>query len=166
RLGGGLLILGIFLSFFSNLYAGLISIALAGAILLYDSLAKHHVIFGPLAMGSCRGLNLLLGMCVLGLPPYSKWTYIMIPIIYIFAVTLISRGEVHVNNKRNIVFSAFLYILVICFILFHNLTIVYAPIQVLPFLLLFGIAIFTPLVKAYQNNSPHNIKKAVKAGVL
>src|SRR5690606_3522182 len=37
RLGGGLLILGIFLSFFSNLYAGLISIALAGAILLYDS---------------------------------------------------------------------------------------------------------------------------------
>src|SRR5690606_14474889 len=61
---------------------------------------------------------------------------------------------------------ALLYVLVICFILFHNLTIVYAPIQVLPFLLLFGIAIFTPLVKAYQINSPHNIKKAVKAGVL
>ncbi|OYX26182.1 MAG: ubiquinone biosynthesis protein UbiA [Flavobacteriales bacterium 32-35-8] len=165
-LGGSLLALGILLSFLCNLYAGLVAIALAGAILLYDSTAKHHGFFGPLAMSSCRGLNLLLGMCVLGLPTYSKWIYIAIPIIYIFAVTLISRGEVHGNNKRNLVFSALLYLFVIFFISLSNLTIVYAPIQVLPFLLLFGIAIFTPLVKAYKVNSPKNIKKAVRAGVL
>src|SRR5690606_24595903 len=90
----------------------------------------------------------------------------IIPIIYIFAVTLISRGEVHGNNKRNLVFSALLYLFVIFFISLSNLTIVYVPIQVLPFLLLFGIAIFTPLVKAYKVNSPKNIKKAVRAGVL
>src|SRR5690606_11369523 len=88
------------------------------------------------------------------------------PIIYIFAVTLISRGEVHGNNKRNLIISALLYLLVISFILLYNLTIVYALLPVLPFLLLFGIAIFTPLVKAYQINSPNNIKKAVKSGVL
>lgn len=165
-LGSSLLALGILLSFLCNFYAGLVSIALAGAILLYDSLAKHHVFFGPLTMGSCRGLNLLLGMCILGFPIMTTWIYIIIPIIYIFAVTLISRGEVHGNNKRNLVFSALLYLFVIFFISLSNLTIVYAPIQVLPFLLLFGITIFTPLVKAYQINSPNNIKKAVKAGVL
>jgi 4-hydroxybenzoate polyprenyltransferase len=165
-LGGSLLALGILLSFLCNLYAGLVSIALAGAILLYDSLAKHHVFFGPLAMGTCRGLNLLLGMCIMGLPMFTQSVYIIIPIIYIFAVTLISRGEVHGNNKSNLVLSGVLYSLVILFILFYNLTIVYALITVIPFLLLFGMAIFTPLIKAYQINSPANIKKAVKAGVL
>jgi 4-hydroxybenzoate polyprenyltransferase len=166
-LGGSLLVLGILLSFICNIYAGLVALCLASAIILYDSLAKHHGFFGPLSMGLCRGLNLLLGMCVLGLPSYSNWVYILIPIIYIFAVTLISRGEVHGQNKRHLVFSALLYALVISFILLmHNLTIVYALAQVLPFLLLFGMAIFTPLVKAYKDNSPKNIKKAVKAGVL
>ena len=165
-LGGSLLILGILLTFSCNFYAGFVAIGLAGAIVLYDSLAKHHVIFGPLMMGFCRGLNLLLGMCVLGVPTLSKWIYICIPIIYIFGVTLISRGEVHGNNKRNLVFSALLYISVIFFIFFHTLNNIPILIQVVPFLLLYGIAIFIPLIKAYKINSPQNIKKAVKAGVL
>ncbi|WP_100611661.1 UbiA-like protein EboC [Confluentibacter lentus] len=165
-LGGSLLALGILLSFSCNLSAGLVSIGLAGAIVLYDAIAKHHVFFGPLAMGSCRGLNLLLGMSVLGLPPFLKWVYILIPIVYIFAVTLISRGEVHGNNKRNLVFSALLYVSVIFFILFHTLHVINVLIQVVPFIFLFSIAIFIPLIKAYQINSPTNIKKAVKAGVL
>lgn len=165
-LGGGLLALGTLLAFVCNLYTGIVSVFLAGAIVLYDSTAKHHSFFGPLAMGTCRGLNLLLGMCIMGLPMFTQSVYIIIPIIYIFAVTLISRGEVHGNNKNNLVLSGILYLLVILFILFYNLTIVYALITVIPFLLLFGMAIFTPLIKAYQINSPANIKKAVKAGVL
>src|SRR5690606_20787053 len=60
--GGSLLVLGIVLSFLCHFYAGLASLGLAGAIVLYDALAKHHVIFGPLIMGLCRGLNLFLGM--------------------------------------------------------------------------------------------------------
>ncbi|WP_100615712.1 UbiA-like protein EboC [Confluentibacter citreus] len=165
-LGGSLLVLGVILSFFSNVHAGFLALGLTGAIVLYDSLAKHHVFFGPLAMGFCRGLNLLLGMCVLGLPPFSKWIYILIPIIYIFAVTLISRGEVHGHNKMNIKLSALLYSLVIFFILFYNSTDIDVVLQVAPFLLLFGLSIFIPLAKAYKINSPTNIKKAVKAGVL
>lgn len=165
-LGGSLLFLGIFLPFLCNLYAGFVALCLAGSIVLYDAISKHHVFFGPLSMGFCRGLNLLLGMCVLGLPPFSEWVYIRIPIVYIFAVTLISRGEVHGNNKRNLIFSAVLYLLVIFFIQLHTLHAINILIQVVPFLLLFSIAIFTPLIKAYQINSPTNIKKAVKAGVL
>lgn len=164
-LGGSLLVLGILLAFSCNLYAGFVAIGLAGAIVLYDALAKRHVFFGPLAMGFCRGLNLLLGMCVLGLPAFSKWIYMLIPIIYIFAVTLISRGEVHGNNKRSLLVSGMLYLLVIFFILFYNLKVTDVLILV-PFILLFALSIFKPLIKAYQINSPIHIKKAVKAGVL
>lgn len=165
-LGGSLLAFGIILSLLCNLYTGLVALCLAGTIVLYDALAKHHVFFGPLAMGFCRGLNLLLGMCVLGLPLFSKWIYILIPIVYIFAVTLISRGEVHGNNKKNIKLSAVLYFFVIFFILFYNSRNIDVLLQLVPFLLFFGLAIFIPLVKAYKINSPQNIKKAVKAGVL
>ncbi|MGY8916506.1 MAG: UbiA family prenyltransferase, partial [Flavobacteriales bacterium] len=45
-LGGVLLSLGVFMSFMCNSEAGLVSIVLASAILLYDSWAKHHSFFG------------------------------------------------------------------------------------------------------------------------
>lgn len=165
-LGFVLLFMGIILSFLSNYTSGFVALLLAGVILLYDKLAKHHAFFGPLAMGTCRGLNLLLGMSILGLPQISNGIYIIIPMIYIFAVTLISRGEVHGNNKNNIVLSGILYAFVILFILFYNTKTTDVILALIPFLILFALAIFTPLIKAYKINSPENIKKAVKAGVL
>lgn len=165
-LGFVLLFMGIILSFLSNYTSGFVALLLAGVILLYDKLAKHHAFFGPLAMATCRGLNLLLGMSILGLPQISNGIYIIIPMIYIFAVTLISRGEVHGNNKNNIVLSGILYAFVILFILFYNTKTTDVILALIPFLILFALAIFTPLIKAYKINSPENIKKAVKAGVL
>ncbi len=41
--------------------SGLVASVLAGTILLYDGWAKQ-VFLGPLVMGTCRGLNVLLGM--------------------------------------------------------------------------------------------------------
>ncbi|MEZ4969104.1 MAG: hypothetical protein R2814_05480 [Flavobacteriaceae bacterium] len=38
--------------------------------------------------------------------------------------------------------------------------------ETVPFLLLFGFLIFKPLLKAYSENSPKNIKNAVMAGVI
>ncbi len=165
-LGGTLLIMGVLLSFLCNREAGLVSIVLATAILLYDSWAKNHSFFGPLVMGSCRGLNLLLGMSLFGLPVGSNWYLILLPVIYIAAVTLISRGEVHGNNKRNILLSGFLYILVASAILLMMLQDVDSLILVIPFLILFVFSIFRPLLRAYRVNTPENIKKAVKSGVL
>ena len=36
----------------------------------------------------------------------------------------------------------------------------------LPFVVLFALMVFMPLFKAYKANTPENIMKAVKAGVL
>ena len=61
-LGGGLLALGVLLAGLVSHASFLVAAAVAAMVLLYDAWAKHHLLAGPLAMGACRGLNLLLGL--------------------------------------------------------------------------------------------------------
>ncbi|WP_150450811.1 UbiA-like protein EboC [Arenibacter lacus] len=162
--GGVLMVLGIGAAFWVGLSSGLVALGLALSILLYDALGKHHPFFGPLNMGLCRGLNLWLGMSILG--QLIHWQCALIPILYIAAITLISRGEVHGDNKRHIVLAGLLYVVVITAIAGILL---YAGQNIwvsLPFVLLFAILIFRPLLRAYRENSPQNIKMAVKTGVI
>ncbi|MEP3210565.1 MAG: UbiA-like protein EboC [Maribacter sp.] len=159
-----LLVIGIVLAFLVNQRSGFIALGLAFAIVLYDGYSKKNGFLGPLNMGLCRGLNLILGMSILG--EINHWYYALIPLTYIFAITLISRGEVHGNNKIHIIWAGILYATVISAVV----TIVMKETtnfwQTIPFLLLFAFLVFKPLLKAYQLNSPERIKKAVVAGVL
>ena len=162
--GAAAVLIGVVLAFLVTATSGYIAIALAAAILLYDAVAKKHDFFGPLSMGICRGINLILGMSILGSLRY--WWLAVIPIVYIFAITLISRGEVHGKNKNHIVLAGVLYAGVIFTVL--SLAYLYTDSLLFPllFLALFSISVFRPLLKAYSENSPENIKKAVMAGVL
>lgn len=162
--GGLLLIIGIVLAFLVHQLSGYIALALAGSIVLYDSFSKRNGFLGPLNMGLCRALNLILGMSVLGL--LNNWWYAIIPLIYIFAITLISRGEVHGNNKSHIIWAGVLYASVISAVVTIVLTKTTNLWQTVPFLLLFAFLVFKPLIQAYHLNSPERIKKAVIAGVL
>lgn len=159
-----LLLVGIVLAFLVQRSSGIIAMALAVAIVLYDGFSKKYSFLGPLNMGLCRGLNLILGMSVLG--QSANWWYAAIPIVYIFAITLISRGEVHGNNKSHIIWAGALYAAVIFAVVgivtFRTDHIV----QTAPFLALFAFLVYRPLIRAYQLNSPERIKKAVMAGVL
>ncbi|WP_282180686.1 UbiA-like protein EboC [Maribacter stanieri] len=159
-----LMLIGITLAFKCSLLSGLISIALTIAILTYDAYFKQFSFSGPLNMGICRGLNLLMGMSILG--TLSHWYISIVPVVYIFAITLISRGEVHGNNKKHIVWAGILYAIVILSIALVVMQQKDNLIVLLPFLILFGFLIFKPLVKAFKENSPGNIKKAVMSGVL
>ena len=162
--GGLLLIIGIVLAFLVHQLSGYIALALAGSIVLYDSFSKRNGFLGPLNMGLCRALNLILGMSVLGI--LNNWWYAIIPLVYIFAITLISRGEVHGNNKSHIIWAGVLYASVISAVVTIVLTKTTNLWQTVPFLLLFAFLVFKPLIKAYHLNSPERIKKAVIAGVL
>lgn len=159
-----LLLVGIVLAFLVQRSSGIIAMALAVAIVLYDGFSKKYSFLGPLNMGLCRGLNLILGMSVLG--QSANWWYAAIPLVYIFAITLISRGEVHGNNKSHIIWAGALYAAVIfavvSIVTFRTDHIV----QTAPFLALFAFLVYRPLIRAYQLNSPERIKKAVMAGVL
>ena len=162
--GAGTLLLGILLAFLVSSFSGFIATALAVAILLYDALAKKHGFFGPLCMGFCRGINLILGMSVIGSLTY--WFVALLPIVYIFAITLISRGEVHGKNKNHIVLAGILYAAVIFAVIYIAFVYTDSILITLLFLVLFAIIVFRPLIKAYIENSPQNIKGAVMAGVI
>lgn len=159
-----LLGLGVYLAFNVAFISGLFALALVGAILLYDAFAKNYSFFGPLVMGICRGLNLILGMSIVN--GLDLWWVAVVPVIYIFAITLISRGEVQGNNKNHIVLAGILYVIVVLSIGIVSLIKTESIAILSPFLLVFTILIFRPLIKAYRENSPKNIKKAVMAGVL
>jgi len=167
-LGGVLLFIGIIAACFvhrSFLPSGLLAVATAVAALVYDKWGKHQSLLGPLNMGACRGLNLLLGISILPAALYQYWAISLVPVLYIAAITMISRGEVHGGKKNTLYAAALLYMLVIVAILlvsFTNKTIVFSSI----FLLFFGVMIYLPLRKAIQDPKGALIGKAVKAGVL
>ena len=164
-----LLLLGITFAAFSKPELFSLSTIIAGAIaiaaVLYDRWLKHHGFFGPLAMGICRGLNLLLGMSIIAGVVELFWFLAVVPIMYIFAITMISRGEVHGSNRTPLYIAALLYILVVIAILLVSFYSETMPVT-LPFVVFFVVMIFIPLQKAINKPEGPRIGKAVKSGVI
>ncbi len=154
---------GCILAYAINTSAFAIAVGITFMCLLYNGIAKHHFIAGPITMGTCRGLNLLLGMAVIPVA-LDHWYIALIPIIYIAAVTNISRGEVYGNNRTAMLVSAGLYGIVLCALVFFTFT--SKHFLALAFILLFVAMILTPLLKALRSLNPIDIRSAVKSGVL
>lgn len=146
--------------------SGIIAVVIAILAVLYNAWGKHHLFLGPVNMGLCRGGNLLLGMSAVPAALPDLWFIAFIPVIYIAAITMISRGEVHGGNRKAILGGAAMYgIIIISIVILATLSNVKWW-QVVPFLLLFSFLIFPPLIKALKEKDPQFIGKAVKAGVL
>lgn len=145
--------------------SGLFALSICVAALIYNKWAKHHSLVGPLNMGLCRGLNLLLGISTVASALQQWWFIALVPIIYIAAITMISRGEVHGGSKRTLYFATLLYSMVIgCVLLLSFINgMLWGTII---FLLPFAWMIFSELIKAIQNPLPQNIGRAVRAGVI
>ena len=156
---------GVAAAFFYTIESGLIALFIAFFALLYNKFGKHHSFLGPLNMGFCRGLNLLLGMSVLT-STLEEWYFLgIIPLIYIFSITMISQGEVHGSNRTKLYTGAFLYLIVIgcvLYVSFMQQKMLIALILLVPF----AWMIFKPLLKAIREPLGKNIGKAVKAGVI
>jgi 4-hydroxybenzoate polyprenyltransferase len=163
---GSLLLLGgIICASMVGFYPGILAVQITVFALTYDKWGKHHSWIGPINMGICRGLNLLLGISILGLSLEKAWFVFFVPLIYIASITMISRGEVHGGKKTTLQVAALLYSGVIAIILF----LAYQMEHVLPallFLLPFAWFIFKPLSRAMKEPIGKNIGKAVKAGVI
>jgi 4-hydroxybenzoate polyprenyltransferase len=131
----------------------------------YNGYAKHHSLLGPVNMGLCRAANLLLGIAAIptALPILAGLS--LVPLLFIAAITAISRGEIEGGNRQVLQFAAILYgLTLICALGF----IAYLSTQVwpaIPFLLLFAWRVFKPLVAAMREPSSQLIRLAVKSGV-
>ncbi len=122
-------------------------------------------IFGPINMGMCRAFNLLLGMSVYEIGTFTYAYLILIPLIYIAAITLVSRGEVHGGTPKTLLFALFLFLIVhVCQIYFaYKFGHLYLA---LPFIATHFYLIFNKLYVAIKNPIGPNIGKTVKTGVL
>ncbi len=164
-LGCLLLSIGILAAWWFSAISGMIAMIIAAAALVYNKFSKHHSFAGPLNMGLCRGLNLLLGLSILSYSLNQWYLLGVIPLIYIFSITMISQGEVHGGSKMNLYMGGFLYLVVICLILFISF-IQRTWLLTLIFMVPFAFMIFKPLFKAIEEPVGRNIGNAVKAGVI
>jgi 4-hydroxybenzoate polyprenyltransferase len=131
---------------------------------VYDGIAKKSAFFGPLMMGICRAINLWMGFSIAA--NYLPVQYLWVPLLYILAVTAVSREEVKGATGSPQWFAAISYVLVLIGI--GILTYLETGRLLWPavFLFLWGVMIFRPLLQAMQTKTPDAVKKAVKAGVL
>lgn len=163
--GTVLLLIAITAAFLNGCLSGIIATLVAISALVYDKYGKHHSFLGPINMGLCRGGNLILGMSIVASTVSEWWWLGILPVCYIAAITMISRGEVHGGNKNTLYFAGLLYVMVSI----AQLTIAYKLdnlLITLAFVAIHICLIFKPLIKAISNPIGPNIGKAVKAGVL
>jgi 4-hydroxybenzoate polyprenyltransferase len=146
------------------------SVVLAGFItavaLLYNAWGKHQAILGPLNMGLCRGSNLLLGMSVIPSMMPERWFLALIPIIYIAAITTISRGEVYGGTRKAGAIAIALLGVTFGSLLTLGLLPGYHLLLALPFWVLLASQVIPPFVRVTYTPEPKLIQQAVRAGVL
>jgi 4-hydroxybenzoate polyprenyltransferase len=176
-LGGLGLVVGPALALASgSLVSGIVAAALAGCILAYDAGLKRTPI-GPVFMGGCRGLNLLLGMShapELGGP--VAWGAAAMYGLFVAGITVVSRSETRGENRRGFVAG----------LTFQNLAVLglaaaamahrrfpYPSLErsVIPLegILVFGLVAMVvnfTAVSAIQRPTPQSFQKAVKTGIL
>ena len=158
-------ILGICLSYLVSVVSAIIGICLVIAIFSYDYLFKKYAFLGPLNMGVCRGLNLILGMSIYDSEILEFGHLALLSITYIFAVTLISRGENKGENRWALGISWSLFLFVHLGQLHYSFKQNQMSIAA-PFILAHAIWLYSNLWKAMKNPQPNLIKKTVKTGVI
>lgn len=163
----GMLLLtgGVVLAFLASSFSGFLALTIAMAALLYNRWSKHQTFWGPFNMGVCRGLNLLLGLSIIPAQVSEYWFLAIVPVIYIAAITMISRGEVYGGKRNTLVAAAILYGSAMAGILYVGF-LREQLITTLLFVALWAFMVFLPLRNAIRQPQGKMIGKAVKAGVL
>ncbi len=162
--GAGLLLLGVAAATRAASAAAVIAMAIAGLVVAYDAWGKAHGVVGPVTMGTCRGLNLLLGVAAAPAALATRWPIALMPFAYIMAVTALSRGEVHGGRRGTGAFSFGVVAGVLAALaLLAGWTRSAWPALVVTALLAWRV--LPPFWRARHGN-PAAIRRAVRAGVL
>lgn len=122
-LGGALMALGIAAAAMVTIHSLIVAGLIAAMVLVYDGFAKKTV-FGPIVMGSCRFLNIILGASAQerafqvwgGTLQFPQWWIATGLGIYIAGVTWFARQEAGQSDRRQlwgawVVFNAGLLVL-------------------------------------------------------
>ena len=164
-LGAASLLLGVLLAFCVSSLSGTVAALLAAAVLLYDAVAKPTPA-GPVVMGSCRALNLLLGLSVApALLPHT-WFLVFLPFAYILGITTLSRGEVHGGTRAASGFTGALFAAILLGLGLLAAHSRHGGAAMLPFALLLLARVGPPLWRAFLTPDAAPIRAAVHAGII
>ncbi len=165
-LGVGLLLAGVGAAVAYGPQSGWLAVLLAGLAVFYDRFGKHMHWFGPVNMGLCRGLNLLLGLSAAGGAAVAAgWPVGLVPVVYIAAITAVSRGEVH-GGSRAVLWTAAVLFLAVSLTQLGTSLVAKTALETIPFLIFHVVLLARPLWRAIREPVGPNIGRAVKAGVL
>jgi len=176
-LGGGLLAAGIALAALSGSGASLgVALALVGCVLAYDASLKATPL-GPVLMGACRGLNLLLGMSqTAGLGGPAGWLAAGCLALFVAGLTLISRSEAGGGKTAGILAGLLVQNAAALGLLAASASGNWFPNPAAhrPILPLEGLAVLAIVIllvnlagaRALRDPVPERVQRAVKTGVL
>ena len=117
-------------------------------------------------MGSCRALNLLLGLSIAPAALAHTWLLALLPFLYIVAITTLSRGEVHGGSASASRFALLLFAAVLIGLGALGASGPHRALRVLPFALLLFARVAPPFWQAYRTPTAGVLRVAVRAGIL
>jgi 4-hydroxybenzoate polyprenyltransferase len=135
-------------------------------VIVYDSWAKRRRFLGPPTMAACRGLNLLLGVAAVPSQLGHAWPLGSISFTYIFAVTALSRGEVHGGTRRVAALALACLTGVLVVLLGLAIRSDGQPLVAVAVVALLGWRVWPPFWRAFRAGQPGLIRQAIRAGVL
>jgi len=176
RLGVGLLVMGVGLATVAGVSASAwnwvpvaFSLALVAAILLYDAWLKRTWA-GPLGMGACRFLNVLLGASVAadGAAPWSVHAAAVVG-LYIVGVTWFARTEARASKQSTLAAAALVMLAALLLALPMPLWLQppEASSPLFPYLLAaLGLLVGIPAGEAVARPAPAQVQAAVKRAIM
>jgi 4-hydroxybenzoate polyprenyltransferase len=169
RLGTTLLAAGVLLALPAGKTSAWLAVCLAGAILAYDGWLKRTWA-GPLAMGTCRFLNVLLGVSACGTLPWPLGAHLASIVgLYIVGVTWFARTEARVSNQLALRGAA--VVMLAGLILAVPLRLSVPDGQrgsdlYLYLLVALGFLVGMPIAAALANPTPAHVQAAVKRALM
>jgi 4-hydroxybenzoate polyprenyltransferase len=168
RIGTVLLLLGVGFAFLASWPAFILALVLVGAILLYDGWLKRTWA-GPLGMGACRFLNVLLGLTVLDGGISGLGVYLAAVVgIYIVGVTWFARTEARESKRATLGGAA--AVMLAGLLLAIPVPAWVAPdtsSPLFPYLLVaLGLVVGIPVYQAIEKPGPKQVQAAVKRAIM
>ncbi len=141
--------------------------ALFLAIVLYDSVLKQYWV-GPIAMGACRFLNVLLGSLAFAPDSPIPWHLAGVVGLYIVGVTWFARTEEGTSRKWHLFGAATVMAVsvVLAATVPMHLPAGQSPIYFPYLLVLFGFVVGYPVLAAIRNPTPKTVQASVKRSIF
>jgi 4-hydroxybenzoate polyprenyltransferase len=165
RFAVGLLVMGALTAYAVGPIPLALALLIAFSAAVYDAIGKRTT-FGPLNMGFCRFLNLLLGVSAVPGLLGERVSLALLLAVHVTGVTLLSRGEVSGGQRgtSTMMLAALATIVVSMAVL--GMTGYLPDRSYLYFLIAYVVVVGLPAIRAYRQPEARNVGLAVKWGVL